>query len=76
MTQETLTPTEKLKELRKTVKALSDELGKVVIYDDAITENLLQAAEKHATQILQTIHDDDHVDIVHAIHYHLTGENL
>ena len=73
---EILTPTEKLKALRQITKELSDALGKVVTYDDEITEKLLQAAEKHATEILKTIHDNDHIDITHALHYHLTGENL
>ena len=67
MTQEILTPTEKLKALRQLVKTLADELGKVVTYDDETTESLLQAAEGHAVNILQTIHDDNREDIMHAV---------
>jgi len=67
MEQEILTPTEKLKALRQIVKTLSDELGKVVTYDDETTESLLQTAEGHAVTILQTIHDGSREDIAHAV---------
>ncbi|MDE0016820.1 MAG: hypothetical protein OXU51_11575 [Candidatus Poribacteria bacterium] len=65
--EERLTPTEKLKALRQIVKTLADELGKVVTYDDDTTESLLQAAEGHAVNILQTIHDGSREDIAHAV---------
>ena len=76
MTQEILTPTEKLKALRQTAKALSDALGnQVVTYDDETTETLISEAEGHAATILQTIHDGDLKEIVDAVFYQLTGEN-
>ncbi len=71
MEQEILTPTEKLKALREVAKTLSDTLGKVVTYDDETTENLLQAAEGHAVNILQTIHDDDYEEITTAVLFRL-----
>ena len=70
MTQEILTPTEKLKALRETARFLTDELGKVVTYDDATTEALLSEAEHHAVVILKTIHDSDSEDIAQAIQNH------
>ena len=76
MTDEILTPTEKLKKLREIARLLTDGLGKVVTYDDETTEELMQAAERHAVQILQTIHDKNHEDIIHAVFYQLTGESL
>ena len=75
MTQEILTPTEKLKALRQTAKSLSDALGKVVTYDDETTETLISEAEGHAATILRTIHDGDLKEIVDAVFYQLTGEN-
>ena len=75
MTQEILTPTEKLKALRQTAKALKDTLGKVVTYDDETTDCLMSEAERHAVTILQTIHDDDREDITAAVFSQLTGEN-
>lgn len=71
MTQEMLTPTEKLKKLRDIAKALSEVLGKVVIYDDETTENLLEEAEKHALAILQTLHDENPEEVVTAVLYHI-----
>ena len=77
MTQEILTPTEKLKALRNIAKQLTGGLGKVVTYDDETTEALMQeVSEKHAVTLLQTIHDDDHADVIQATYYQLTGENL
>lgn len=76
MTQEILTPTEKLKALRQQVKTLSDELGKVVTFDDETTESLLAAAEGHAVTLLETIHDADPEEIVTAVLCQLMGETL
>lgn len=74
MTQEILTPTEKLKKLRQIAKALSDGLGKVVIYDDETTDNLLEEAEGHAMTILQVLHDENPEDIVTAVLYHINRQ--
>lgn len=71
MTHEILTLTEKLKALRQIAKALSDALGKVVIYDDETTAKLLEEAEGHALAILQTLHDDSPEEIVTAVLYHI-----
>ena len=76
MTDEILTPTEKLKKLREIARLLTDGLGKVVTYDDDTTQDLMDEAERHAVSILQTIHDGNHEDISHAVFQHLTGENL
>ena len=76
MTAEILTPTDKLKALRQTVKALSDALGKVVTYDDETTNTLLDEAEAHAVTILKTIHDNDHEEVMQAVYSQMTGENL
>ena len=76
MEQEILTPTEKLKALREITRQLDDGLGKVVTYDDETTQDLMNEAERHAVQILQTIHDENHEDISHAVFYQLTGESL
>ena len=73
---EILTPTEKLKALRQTAKTLSDALGKVVTYDDNTTNGLLDEAEGHAVTILQAIHDGDHEDVMQAVYFQMTGENL
>ena len=74
--QEILTPTEKLKALRQTAKAVSDALGKVVSYDDDTTNALLDEAEGHAVTILKTIHDSNHEDVMQAVYYQMTGETL
>ena len=76
MEQEILTPTEKLKVLRQIAKNLADGLGKVVTYDDETTQDLMNEAERHAVQILQTIHDENNEDISHAVFHQLTGESL
>ena len=77
MTQEKLTPTEKLKALRQTAKSLSDALGnQVFTYDDETTETLMNEAERHAATIFRTIHDDDPEDILDAVFFQLTGEKL
>ncbi|MCG9132748.1 hypothetical protein J5I95_13805 [Candidatus Poribacteria bacterium] len=75
MTDEILTPTEKLKALRQTAKRLADGLGKVVTYDDETTADLMAEAEGHAVTLLQTIHDGNHEEISDAVFRHLTGEN-
>lgn len=67
MTQEILTPTEKLKALREVARVLADGLGKVVTYDDDTTAELLSEAESLAVDILKVIHDSDSDDIGHAI---------
>lgn len=77
MTEERLTPTEKLKAARQAAKRLSEALGKVVTYDDDTTKAILDDAEVEAVNLLQIIHDEDnHEDIMHAVFYRLTGENL
>ena len=68
---EILTPTEKLKALRETAKFLADGLGKVVTYDDATTQQLLDEAGSHAVHILNVIHDGNREDIGHAIDAHI-----
>ena len=70
MTNEILTPTEKLKATRKKVAELDGAIGKVVTYDDDTTAELLNEAERIAVDILQIIHDNDQDDIEFAVSYH------
>ena len=76
MDNEILTPSEKLQATRKQVTHLSDNLCRVVGFDDDTTAELLSEAERVAVEILKIKHDSDHEDITNAVMYQLTGKDL
>ena len=73
---EILTPTEKLQATRKQVTELSDNLCRVVGFDDDTTAELLNEAGRVAVEILKIKHDSNHEDITNAVMYQLTGKDL
>ena len=64
---EILTPTEKLKAVRATARRLQEAIGRVVLYDDETTDNILAEAQMCALEILFTRHDGDVKDMLDAV---------
>ena len=64
---EILTPSEKLKEIRLTARRLQEAIGRVVLYDDETTDEMLAEAQMCALTILFTRHDGDVKDMLDAV---------